>query len=249
MTIRQSLWTILPWALVFLDTIASADAPSHCFEVLTVNASRVIKHEVDLKGPFDQDRVERLLVGPELFSHEIGFDNVGLQQAKAYLNWFKIAKPAKEPKRIVTIRDALQTNGTRQLTIKALVYLLSPAQRLTSGSPSPIPDNLNHFLAYEIADAPETKQQLKLGGAFGPENRTSIRAVFLCVPAEQWHHDEHAKIKNAKRCLVVYELFPQKHATTVNTIDQFGLNKLETVSSNWLGVDAVIVKQKSMVAN
>jgi hypothetical protein len=238
---RLRIWATLLWALMSLDTIARADTPIESFEVVTVTSSRVIKHEVDLKGPFDVDAVERFLVGPQLFSHAIGFEKDAIQQPKAYLNWFKIAKPANEPKRVVTVRDALRGENAREITIDRPAYLLSPAQRLGSGSPGAVPDSLNYFMAYTIDGAPEIKQQVKLTGAFGPEDRTATKAVFLCVPVEQWHHDEHAPIKNAKRCLVVYELLSHKHEITINTMDQFGLNKLEAQSSDWLAVDAEIV--------
>jgi hypothetical protein len=237
----QPICAALLGALICLNTLAAADTPIASFEVVTVTSSRVIKHEVHLKGPFDDDVVERFLVGPQRLSHAVRFESNAIQEPKAYLNWFKIVKPAKEPSRVVTVRDVLQMKDSREINIETPAYLLSPAQRLTSGSPSPIPDNLNYFMAYTINGSPVNKQKVKLAGAFGPEDRTATKAVFLCVPVEQWHHDEHAQIKNEQRCLVVYELLPHKHETTVNTIDQFGLNKLETQSSNWLCVEAEIV--------
>lgn len=237
----QRICAALLWVSMSLNTIAAADRPVESFEVLAVNPSRVIKHEVELKGPFDDDVVERFLIGPQLFSQAVGFNKNAIQEPKAYLNWFKIAKPAEEPERVVTVRDALRGKDTQQMTIERPVYLLSPSQRLKSGSPSPIPDKLNYFMAYEINDSPAIKQPVKLAGAFGPEDRTATKAVLLCLPVEQWHHHQHSPVKNAQRCLVVYELLPHLHASTVNTIDQFGLNKLETQSSKWLCVDAQLV--------
>jgi hypothetical protein len=82
---------------------------------------------------------------------------------------------------------------------------------------------------------------VKLNGAFGPASRTTTRAIYFCVPVEKRHHDERSPIKNSQNCMLVYELIPHKHDASVNTMDLFGLNKLEVQSSNWLCVHATIV--------
>lgn len=244
MTNELRIWPTLLWSLMLLNTIARVATPIESFEVMTVTPGRVIKHEVELKGPFDDDVVERFLVGPQLFSHAVGVAKNAIEQPKAYLNWYRITKPTDELKRVLSVRDTLRGNDTHQITIDQPAYLLSPAQRLTSGSPSAIPDTLNYFMAYTINPAPEIKQKVKLAGTFGAEDRTATKAVFLCVPVQHWHHHEHSPIKTARRCLVVYELLPQKHDITVTTIDQFGLNNLEAQSSDWLAVDAEMVERK-----
>jgi len=45
-----------------------------------------------------------------------------------------------------------------------------------------------------------------MSGSFGPEDRTATAAVYLCMPVEEWHHDEHFAIKAADECLVVYDI-------------------------------------------
>ena len=159
-----------------------------------------------------------------------------IQEPRAYLNWYEIAQPPKEPRRTVVVRDPLRGNDAHSITIGSSAFLLSPAQRITTGSPSPIPGGLNYFKAYRILDAPLVRQMVKLMGSLGPEDRTATRAILLCVPIEQWHHDEHVRVKDSQDCLIVYELLPQKHSLSISTIDQFGLNELDAQSSNWLCV-------------
>ena len=238
MTSNLRTWLISLCTLTSLLAVASAATPLNSFEVVAVTPSRVIKHEVDLKGPFDDNAFENLLTGPRRFSHAVGFEQKAVQERKSCLNWYQILEPSTEPRRTLTVRDALRANGAYQITIGRSAFLLSPAQRLTTGSPSPIPDTLNYFKAYEILDAPSINQKVKLSGTFGPAERTATKAVFLCVPVEEWHHDEHFPVKNSQDYLVVYELLPHKHTAKIATIDQFGLNELEARSSNWLCVHA-----------
>lgn len=231
-----------------IDTVACAANPLDFFEVVNVTPSRVIKHEVQSKSPFDNDVIETVLTGPQFFSHAVGFKHEAIQEPRAYLNWYEIAQPPKEPRRTVVVRDPLRGKDAHSITIGSSAFLLSPAQRITTGSPSPIPDGLNYFRAYRILDAPLVSKTVKLNGTLGPEDRTATRAILLCVPIEQWHHDEHFRVKDSQDCLIVYELLPQKHSVSITTIDQFGLNKLDAHASNWLCVRARTSEPKPTAA-
>ena len=69
MTNSSGSLAVLLGVLTSLCTVASASAPIDFFEVVEVSPSRIIEHEVDLKGPFDNDMIETFLQGPQLFSH------------------------------------------------------------------------------------------------------------------------------------------------------------------------------------
>ncbi len=218
------------------------------FEVVTVTPSQVIDHEVEAKGPFDNDKIETFLTGPQLFSHAVGFEGKPAPKPQAYLNWYKITKPTNQPRQTISVRDALRGDEAYEITIQSAAYLLSAAQRITSGAPAPIPDDLGYFEAYEIVDGPQINRKVALTGTFGPGASMANRAVLLCVPIEQWHHDEHVTVKNASECLLIYELLPEQHTLTVATIDQFGLNKLETETIKWLGVPATVLEHGTIDA-
>jgi hypothetical protein len=244
MTNSSGSLAVLLWVLTSLSTVASASVPIEVFEVVEVSPSRIIEHEVDLKGAFDNDMIETFLKGPQLFSHAVGFGDKAVQDRNACLNWYKIAKPATEPRRILSVRDSLRGKDAYRITIENSMFLLSPAQRLTSGPPGQIPAGLNYFKAYKIVDGPQLGQKVKLNGTFGPEDRMATKAAFFCVPVEKRHHHERSPVKNPEACLLVYELLTQKCKASVTTIDLFGLNKMEARSGKWLCVPAQIIKRK-----
>ena len=198
-----ALWFISPQP-------ASADDPVGFCEVVAVTPSRTINHEIDLKGQFDKEVTETFLTGPQLFSHAVGFGGKAPANEDTYLNWYKIEKPVAEPRRALSIRDPLRGNGRHQIVIENAAFLLSPSQRVTSGPPSRIPAGLNPFKAYRIVGSDTGNWKAKLTGSFGPEERVATKAVFLCVPVQQWHHDEHFAIKNPAACMLVYELIPNE---------------------------------------
>ena len=243
MTNGQGSFAASLCVLASLCTVASARTPLDFLEVVAVTPSRVIEHEVDLKGPFDNDTVETFLEGPQLFSHAVGFGGKAVEEQNTFLNWYKIAKPATESQRTLSVRDSLRGNEAYQITIEKSEFLLSPAQRVTSGPPGRIPAGLNYFKAYKIVGGPQIDQKVKLSGTFGPEDRMATKATFLCVPVEKSHHDERFPIKNPKACMLVYELLPQKCKVRITTIDLFGLNKMKARSGKWLCVPAQIVER------
>jgi hypothetical protein len=236
---------LLLWVLVFAYSVAAASEPVGFFEVVAVTPSRVINHEVDLKGRFDSGVTETFLKGPVLFSHAVGFGDEAVQLPNAYLNWYKIEKPVSEPRRTLSVRDSLRGNEKVEVTVENSAFLLSPSQRVTAGPPSRVPDGLNHFKAYRIVNSPKMQRELHITGAFGPEDRVTTKAALLCVPVEQWHHDEHSTVKNPTACLMVYELQPVELDSSITTIDQFGLNQLKASSGNWLCVPAQMGKPSS----
>jgi hypothetical protein len=242
MTIGQGSFAASLCVLTSLCTVASARTPLDFLEVVAVTPSRVIEHEVDLKGPFDNDSVETFLEGPKLFSHAVGFRGKAVRDPTTFLNWYRIAKPAAESQRVLSVRDSMRGKHAYRITIEKSVFLLSPAQRITSGPPAQIPAGLNYFKAYKIIDGSKIRQKVELANAFGPVERVATQASLLCVPAEKWHHDEHFPIKNPQACMVVYELLPGKCEMKLTTLDLFGMNKMEARSGKWLCVPAEIVE-------
>jgi hypothetical protein len=102
---------------------------------------------------------------------------------------------------------------------------------------------LNQFKAYKIVDGQQAGQKVKLTGASAAEDRTIAKAIFLCVPVAEWHHDEDFPVKDPDNYMVVYELLPEKHIESVTTLDQFGINKMQTRSSQWLAVPVRVIEQ------
>jgi hypothetical protein len=236
-------------ALAYFHATASAGEPGGVFEVVAVTPSPVIEHEVDLKGRFDKDIIETFLKGPQLFSHTVGLGEGDVQDADAYLNWYKIERPVAEPRRVLSVRDPMRGKDVQRITLENAAFLLSPSQRVTSGPPSQIPAGLNPFKAYKIVGSPKEERKVKVIGRFGPGDRVLLKAAFLCVPVEHWHHDVHFPIKNPKACMLVYETLPHQCSVSITTLDLFGLNGLKASSGKWICVPAEIVQPSSVDVN
>ena len=107
-----------------------------------------------------------------------------------------------------------------------------PAKRIQSGPPPKIPEDLNHFIAFAIEN---------------PDDWTVSKAVpgkpaFVCVPAEEWHHEENYPIKSASTYLMVYEAEGDAETPKATTIDQFGINALATAKKQYVYVIAKVIR-------
>ena len=239
------LFLVCLYAALSAAAVADADDQLDLFEVVKVTPSRLIKHDLTIQGRFDAERIVTDLKGPEFFSHPVGKHEKRARDRDSCLNWYRITDAKSEPARRLSLRDPLHGSDSYPLRVGSAEFVLSPAQRLTSGSPSEASARLSYFKAYRIVEGPQVNQQVELNDSLGPQSRQVIRAALLCIPVEQWHHDDHSPIKNPKDCLVVYELQPHKHNAKMSIMDQFGLNELSIESSVWLTVPAEIVADQS----
>ena len=117
---RRQLATLLCTLMCF-DTVACAAIPLDFFEVVNVTPSRLINMRSNRKASFDNDVIENVLIGPQLFSHAVGSAHEAIQEPRAYLNWYEIAQAPKEPTRTVDVRDPLRG--------KTLIQSLSEVRR------------------------------------------------------------------------------------------------------------------------
>ena len=225
-------------AVVFSFGTAYAHSPVEFLEVLQGKPSNLIEHGVEIKSVLDDKKATAKLVGPDHFAIAVGCLKRPVKKEKAYLVWYKIAKPKKESSRKVTVIDLLRGADVPPLTIGAAEYFLSPAQRITTGPPSEVPHGLDHYKAYRILDAPFLNLDVTLTESAGPAKRRVGKPLFLCVAAEEWHHEEHFKASHRRDCFVVYELDLRDHAEKFSLIDQFGLNQVSASKSRWLCVRA-----------
>jgi hypothetical protein len=222
-----------------------AQTPSACWEVVSVEPSRQIKHDVELKDRFDSQVVVTDLAGPRLFSHAVGIGEKSTADSATYLTWYSITRPTPETTRAISVRDELRGRDRYEVTLGKPAFLLSPAQRVTTGAPSDIPDSLNYFKAYAISRGEAVGRELTLNGAYGPQKRRVVKACYFCVPVDHWHHDDHTPIKRRERCFMVYELEQAEVEQKITTLDQFGLNRLNASASGWICVPARIVNEDS----
>jgi hypothetical protein len=141
---------------------------------------------------------------------------------------------------MLVVRDTLQQKDVR-IIVENAKFILATTQRLTSGSPALIPENLNGFKAFRIVDGPQLGRKVQLTDAEGTQERSLLQAKYFCVPVAVRHHDDRFPIKSPKACLMVYEMNSQKREGQQTVLDLFGIRKLEEDSSCWLCVAAEII--------
>lgn len=192
--------------------------------VSKVTAKAPIRHEVDWQGIVRQQRQSSMLRGPELFSQVEENEPKGQLQ----FSWYAIdTSQIVEPK---TLRVQARGGSILELLVEEPVYFLSKTQSLAEGSPEEPPAAVSHFVAYKVMDSKKTMAPLDSGHS---ENPHGVLA-FVCLPVEEWHHDEYFQMTNRFDCWLVYESAPKQVSTTISTLDQFGLNSLNLQSSEWL---------------
>ena len=217
-----------------------AHTPVEFMEVLEGVPSNLIEHDIELKSVLDTQRMVTELAGPYHFSLAVSCMGRDVKTPKAYLSWYKIVDPKSEASRKILVVDLVRGDDKTALTIESAEYFLSPAQRITAGPPSAIPHGLDHYKAYRIVGAASRELDVELGKSDGPTKRRVGKPLFVCVPAEEWHHDDHFPASHPQACFVVYELDPQDHSGQISLIDQFGLNQIRTSKSRWLCVSAML---------
>jgi hypothetical protein len=242
---RLTNLTLLFAILVSLRSAAGAP-PLDYFLAITVRPSTLVKHEVDLQGPFDPTRVQTLLVGPSYFCHAVGIGSQPVARQGACFNWYKIEKPSRQPERLLSVRSPFSGKDPFEVAIGDAACLLSPAKRLTTGPPSDASEELSYLKGYRILEGRDLRKKVKLTLETGSESHTITKPAFLCVPAEEWHHHEHFPVTNKDGCLLVYELLPKSQTGSITTIDQFGLNKLEVSSRRYLLAPAKIMGEQDL---
>lgn len=221
-SLRHLVWSLSLTLIVGLPLEIQAASPH---SVVSVNASNPVLHGLEVKTTVDTDRRWINFRGPQLYSSPDQKDPSG---PPSYLNWYAIRKPAPEP--IKTIRLSDQYSGQQSFTVslQSPAFYLLPAQTITNGPPDEIPDTLDHYLAFRIADV----DSLAL-----PEP-TPGKPAYVCLPAQQWHHAEHVEIKSENDLLMVYEIEPATANAKVTTIDPFGLNTLTAGEKRFVYVSA-----------
>ncbi|MEM8670990.1 MAG: hypothetical protein AAGG48_25905 [Planctomycetota bacterium] len=248
MTSRFSLLRTLPparWCAIAIMLVVGmpnsgqAHTPADFMEVLEGKPSNLVEHGIEVKDIFDSQKAEIDLEGPYHFSQAVGGMGRSAKGPKAYMSWYKIQNPKKqEPRKVVCI-DFVRGDESKPLTIGSAEFFLSPAQRITSGPPSEIPVGLDLYKAYRILDEPSRDMDIELTGADSAKRRIG-KPLYLCIAAEEWHHDEYTPATHRRTAFVVYEIDEKDSDAKFTLIDQFGLNQVASSKSRWLCVSASV---------
>ncbi|QEG02067.1 hypothetical protein Mal15_61500 [Stieleria maiorica] len=221
---------LLPAVLIALASVPQTVAESP-HDVVSVAASNPVLHGLEVKTELDEKRRWINFRGPKLYSSPR--DKSQADDARpSYLNWYSIRKPDSEAVKTIQLRDTYSGSQSFGVRLGQPAFYLIPAQTVADGPPAEVPESLDHFIAFEIVDV----DSLAL-----PEP-TPGKPAFVCVPAEEWHHEEHVPIKSASSFLMVYAVEASSVDGRVTTIDSFGLNQLTVTSKEFVAVAASRVR-------
>lgn len=203
-------------------------------EIFSAVPSNGVFHGLEVKGSIDDEKRWVSLKGPQFYSAPTKTVEGILP---SYLTWYEIRKPKPEPPRTVTIKDSYSGNDSFSVTLGAPAFFAMPAQTLGDGAPAQIPESLDLFIAFKINNVDSVELP----------NPTPGKPLYVCVPAEEWHHADHFAIKKPENFLMVYELEASDPKTAdaetrTAIIDQFGLNPLAIKSKGMLYVPAKPVR-------
>ena len=230
-------------ALIFASVATArsyAHTPEEFLEVFSGKPTNLIEHGIDVKSFFDEQKIATKLKGPTHFSAAVGCLDRNVKKPKAYMSWYKIVDVRNEAPRNVTVVDLVRGAQAEPLTITTAEYFLSPAQRVKSGPPAKTPDGLDHYKAYRIVNGASVEIEIMLTDSPAQASRRLGKPLFLCVAAEEWHHDEHFRVSHRRDCFLVYQLDTVPHPDSFSLIDQFGLNQLGNGESQYLCVRAAL---------
>lgn len=153
----------------------------------------------------------------------------------AHLTWYTIVHgdkdfPNKVPKTKIVYRNQFTKYEPETLIIEDLEAILLPAEKIEKKSK--YPDNLDHYLCYNVIKTKKFSKVVKLKGQFTNANPTAVGPHFFCVPCSK----EGKEIKDKEDHLVAYELY---------NIQKFGYKDLKNIiaKDQWRENHFIIEKQ------
>lgn len=203
-------------------------APEH-FKVYKLNDEKVDFPPISLKGQFDQAYQKVRLLARTYFANPVKKNDEAIKDSSRHLTWYSFRRDAPpDPERTVEVTNQF---GTYILNLGQPLYLLSPTRKIEERSR--FPEELDHYVAYEVLKGNPAKRIVNLEDQFGIEKDVEVGLPkFLCVPVEKIHGDTTDKIKNPGVHLTVYEINPRRR----NAQDQFVESRIEFESCEYLCV-------------
>ena len=189
----------------------------------SVNPGSTVKHGVEWRTALVDQRQNTVLNGPKWYVTEIDPDPTATEVIRFNAYELPTAPAGDSVKHHVVNVD--RKDGIRMtFVVQSATHFLLTSQELKEGSPAEAPANLSRFVACPIVDGEALPGEIL---DLQQESVTLEEPVYILIPAEEWHHDDHYPVKDSKSCWVVYEVEPKTSEGTLSTLDEMGLNSLE----------------------
>ena len=244
---KTILWvTTLFWGLALSGSAVSSERPGdnvQFYDVIKVKPRDKIDHRVQISDPFNKNLISVRLRGPLYWSRPIGNALHSVRTNRnppAIMSWYTVHQADLQADRTLLLADRLSARPYK-VKLAEPMYLLSPAQRVTTGDPAAIPQDLNYFLAYRIKQGGRPVGEFKKLVIANVPKRELLSPYFVCLPVEERHHFDHFPVKAKDQLLVVYKATPRSLKGNVSILDQFGVNVMEMQSSNWIYIKGQIL--------
>jgi hypothetical protein len=150
----------------------------------------------------------------------------------AHQNWYLIDVPLEDEWQV----DLNNQFGTQRWYVQNAMYLVLPAEKLTPGSPPPQFEH-NHYLCYEVTQAPPMNIPVHLQDQFIMFNTNVVQPLYFCNPCDKIVFGIPYPIVNEDVHLAVYSLQPGMFVNIgVYSMDQFEAWSFMVEEAIWLAV-------------
>lgn len=234
--------------------VTNAHSPAEFLLVTKVQPGNAIEHGLELQDRFDAARVMTDLRGPRF--HAVGCNAVDSKASPsvAFLTGYEVAMEPRNAELTAldvmdTVRGAVETEIQVDIANPQLVFL--PAQRLGSGTPKEVPHGLDHYKAYSIESPKSVSETISIQADGATSQWQLLRPLYLCIATKKWHHGDFDDATHPSACFVIYEASSTVKAASqgqaaVATLDELGLNRLETVSTTWVAARAALFSSQDL---
>jgi hypothetical protein len=172
-------------------------------------------------------------------------DRAKRQHHEDHLLWYNTDPVVDRTKRHARVRNQFYGKGA-WINLDALVGFLAPASKSETPDAEPstqLPERLDHYLLYNIADGPRPGVKVVLNDQFNEKGSLYTVSIpyMLGVPADKKVDGQETLRANPDAHIVFYQLTDQGPLIqeTRNARDQFGKYGFTTNRSGLLGVPTV----------
>jgi hypothetical protein len=228
-------------ATVTTATTAPAFRLDH-FKIWKVQAHQMKPIVVQLKGQFDKSPWKAEVRSLEYLGNPVDKNKEGIHDK--YLHYVAYAiRAEQQPARAIQVQNQFTGEKWEEWRLAQPAWLLVPADKKLQGKPENPPKG-DHFVCYAADNGNLLQKPVTLSDQFDQgkiEEIKELKARFFCVPVtKQREGHQPEPIINADTHLAVYAIQPPRaYPKPVWTNDQFGVQELKVIRSEFLAVPSL----------
>ncbi|MCJ7586990.1 MAG: hypothetical protein MUQ00_03710 [Candidatus Aminicenantes bacterium] len=203
------------------------------FQIYDV-VNQELSGRIKICGQFDkEDRVCRLLC-LDWFANPVGKNREPLCDRRAHLAGYRIYPSSPEPTRQVAVVNQF---GEQRIVIGNVVALLAPSEKIERGSA--FPENLSHFVVYQVLEGKPVEKRVDLKDQFGSSRAMVMNPYGFAVPVKKTYGAAVFPALNEKVHMVLYRITPRTVEKDCAVKDQFEKRKIKVIRSILLAAPTI----------